>query len=189
MPAPSPQMYDSTDATLQTLPISTGIIAAGTSFGPNTYDVWNDKGGVIGSDPLNNAFLIAQAFDGANWVTSGLPVTDEGWVKVQFNGVKNPGNDATLATQTSGYVPCSSLHPLAFSPLPKNCARILNVRIDVPAGVADVTQNVRLALLYNQTVYPLGLLTSLASGGAVMPDRWDVSLRRLTATVPSGVHH
>jgi hypothetical protein len=180
-------MYDSTDTTLQTVPISTGTIAASTSFGPIAYDVWNDKGSVVGSDTLNDALLIPQAFNGVDWVTSGLPVVDEGWVKVQFAGVKNPGNDSTLATQTSGYVPCSSFHPLPFSPLPKNCARILNVRIDVPAGAADVTQNVRLALRYNQTVYPLGLLTSLASGGAVMPDRFDLTLRRLVATALSGI--
>jgi hypothetical protein len=181
MPAPAPQLYDSTDTTLQTVPISTGTIAAGTSFGPTTYHFWNDKGGSIGADTINDAFLIAQMFNGTDWVTSGPAALDEGWIKARLSGVVNPGNDPAFATQSSGYMPISSFHPLSLDPIPKNCARIIDVKIDVPAGSADVSQNVRLALLYNERVIPLGLLTSLASGGAIIPERWTSSIRRLNA--------
>jgi hypothetical protein len=186
MPAPSPQLYDATDTTLQTVPISTGTIAAGTSYGPITVHLWDDKGGLIGSDTINDAFLIAQYWNGSDWLTSGAPVVDEGWVKARLSGVVNPGNDATLTTQSSGYVPVSAFHPLPLNPIPKNCARIIDVKIEVPAGSTDVTQQVRLALLYNEQVIPLGTFTSLATGGAVIPDRFDASYRRLLASAFAG---
>ena len=99
--APSPKFYDATGTTEISSTISAAV-TAGSSVAAVEYELWNAKGGT--ADTLSNARLRVEEFDGTDWVTSGAPAVDEGWVKVSLTGIHNDG-DANMVPQTTGYVP------------------------------------------------------------------------------------
>src|SRR5688500_15125084 len=105
MPPPSPQFYDATYTTPVSVAIPTGNIAAGTTYGPDTLDIANDKGGVIGSEPLVDANLRAEVDTGAGWVTSGHPALEEAWYHVRFTGTVDDTGDPSMEAQETSFTP------------------------------------------------------------------------------------
>lgn len=174
--APAPRFYDATGTTEISSTISAAV-TAGSSVAAVEYELWNAKAGT--ADTLSNARLRVEEFDGTDWVTSGAPAVDEGWVKVQLTGIHNDG-DADMVPQTTGYVPLGVNRTLLLEDIPQNCARIMNVRIDVPSGQSSSAQEVRLVVLYDESSVVLPFRFSTLSGGGVIPARLDAALRKIT---------
>lgn len=150
----------------------------GTTYGPVTYELWNDLGGPLGATTLKNCRIRPTVFNGASRVSSGYPILDDGWIKIAITGMNNAG-DSTMLAQTTGYVPVTSSNSLLLGDIPKNCARLLSVQIIVPAGVGNSSQELYLELVYDEATAPLSLKTGMVAGAGIVPDWRDASLRRL----------
>lgn len=179
MAAPFPEMYDATDSATVSAPI-TASVNAGNALAAVEYRLWNDKGATHSSTTLNDARLRVVAYDGTNKISSGLPALDEGWVEVRLIGQNTTGDPAMLV-QTSPWTKLGTDRALWLSPIPANCARHFEVKITVPSGAANNVQEIYLELVYDEFSIVLGRHVSLATGGGIIPDRFDVSLRRLTS--------
>ena len=177
--APRPQFFESTYTTQIAAAVSASV-NAGSSVAAVTYVLANDKNGTLGADTLSNARLRVEAFDGANWVTSGLPVVDEGWVKVQVTGTINNTGDANMTPQSSGYISLGTNRTILLEDIPQNCARYLSVKIDVPSGSSTSTPETRLVVVFNESVVVLPFRFGILSGSGVIPARKDASLRKIT---------
>ena len=172
-----PQFYDVTDTTLQTgsLPVSQD---AGTTYGPTTLHLWNDKGALLGATVLRNCRIVPKVFNGVSRVTSGFPVLDESWVKIQLSGMNNTA-DSTMPAQSTGFVPIGANNPLVFKDISVNCARFLDIKIDVPAGAGPLTQDLYLEIVYDEATLALPLKTGQLIGPGVLQDFLDLSAQRL----------
>lgn len=177
--APKPQFYEATYTTQISATVSASV-NAGSTVAAVTYVLANDKGAALGADTLSNARLRVEAYDGADWVTSGLPIVDEGWVKVQLTGTINNAGDANMIAQSTGYVPLGTNRTILLEDIPQNCARYLSVKIDVPAGQSTTTQEVRLVVVFNESVVTLPFRFGIIAGSGVVPARKDASLRKIT---------
>lgn len=177
--APKPQFYEATYTTQISATVSASV-NAGSSVAAVTYVLANDKNAALGADTLSNARLRVEAYDGATWVTSGRPVVDEGWVKVQLTGTINNAGDANMVAQSTGYVPLGTNRTILLEDIPQNCARYLSVKIDVPAGQSTTTQEVRLVVVFNESVVTLPFRFGIIAGSGVIPARKDASLRKIT---------
>ena len=93
--APKPEFYLAGTGTLATQ--VTVTLDAGTAQSPASYDLWNWKG--ASGDPLRNARLRLEVWNGTQWVTSGYPPVDELWGRLAITGSIKTG-DSTMADQT-----------------------------------------------------------------------------------------
>lgn len=174
-----PQFYDATGTTQISATISASV-NAGSSVAAVEYELWNAKGGT--ADTLMNARLRAEAWNGSAWVISGEPCLDEGWIKVQLTGINNTA-DPNMVQQTTGYRPLGTNRTIVLEDIPQNCARIMNVRIDVPAGQSTAAPSTRLVVVHSENSTSLSELDALASGGGVLPERFTPGARKLRAGV------
>ena len=177
MTAPAPQFYDATDTTLQVTGIAISL-EVGTSNGPTTYHLWNDKGGGLNAGTLSNLRIQPMVNDGVNEVFAGFPILDEKWIKVAVSGKNNTG-DSTMEDQTTGFVPVGAGAPLILKNIPKNCARFLDIKIEAPAGASALTQPTFLKCIFDEASIVIPLRLSTISSQGVIPDRLDASARRL----------
>jgi len=172
-----PQFYDSTDVTLQTAAIAVSQ-NSGTTYGPVTFHLWNDKGGSLGATTLKNLRIRPTVSNGVSRVSSGFPIVDESWIQIQVSGLNSVG-DSTMEAQTTGFVPIGANNPLVLKDVPKNCARFLDVKIVVPAGAQNLSQEVYLELIYDESTVVLPLKMGLIFGAGILPDFRDTTARRL----------
>jgi len=172
-----PQFYDSTDTTLQTAAIAVSQ-DSGTTYGPQTFHLWNDKGGALGATTLKKCRIRPVVFNGVSRVASGFPILDESWVQISITGKNNTG-DSTMADQTTGYVPIGANNPLILQDIPKNCARFLGVKIAVPSGAQNLSQELYLELIYDEATLVLPLDVGKLVGWGIAVDWFDPSIRRL----------
>jgi hypothetical protein len=177
MAAPYLVFYESDDVT--PTPAISASKNAGDTIAPVTRHLWNDLGGSHSSTTAKNIRLVAEAFDGVNWVREGEPCLDEGWLQASLVG-QNKTGDATMEDQTSAYIALGSNRALLLKDIPKNCARFVSTQIVIPAGTSTQSPSMRLIAIYDETSTPLGLLTSLATGGGILSDWRDSSTRRLS---------
>jgi hypothetical protein len=177
--APQPQFYDSTDTSQISGTIAANV-NAGATFAAVVYHLWNDKGGSLGATDLTDGHLRAVVKDGSSYVTSGYPALDEAWLQARITGADKTG-DPTMEDQTTAWTPIGANRTLALADIPANCARYIEVKLVVPAGQANVTQELHLEVVYNQTSRALGGGVSLSTGSGVIPDYYDTSRRRLTS--------
>lgn len=179
MAAPFPEFYNSADSAVISSPI-TASVNAGNQLAAVQYNLWNDKGATQSSTTLSRARLRVVAFNGTNKVSSGLPALDEGWPEVRLIG-QNKIGDASMVEQSSPWIPLGTNRTLLLSDIPKNCARHLEFRVNVPGGAANNTQEIYLELVYDETSTPLGEGTSLWTSGGILPAWHDSSKRVLTS--------
>lgn len=178
MPAPAPQFYDATGTNPVSALVSSDI-AAGSTHGPTGYQLWNDKGGALGSDPITNAYLRVELYDGTRWKTSGEPALDEAWFQVSLTGIVSTG-DPTMEAQTTAFIPLGANRHLPLKNIPSDCARTLSLQIVVPAGAQNLSQEVRLVVVFSETSRTLASSVALGTGGGVIPARQDQSNAVLT---------
>lgn len=179
MAAPAIQWYEATDTTLQTAAIASSQ-AAGSTVAAVVYHAWNDKGGSLGSTTVKNARLVAEGFDGTNWVRNGLPWLDEGWLLVSLTGQDNTG-DATMVAQVTAFTPLGTNRTVLLNDIPKNCARYVSAKIIIPGGASTATPDIRLIVVYDETSTPLSYLSSYAEGEGIVPEYRIVTSRKLTS--------
>jgi hypothetical protein len=175
--APQPQFYDSTDTSQISGTIAANV-NAGATFAAVVYHLWNDKGGSLGATDLADGHLRAVVKDGSSYVTSGHPALDEAWLQARVTGADKTG-DSTMEDQAIAWTPIGANRTLALADIPANCARYIEVKIVVPAGQANVTQELHLEVVYNQTSVVLPFRLTVLSGSGIIADRLDTNIRRL----------
>ena len=158
----------------------TVTVDAGNSSATAAYDLWNDKGAAHGdATTMTGIRLVAEAWDGTAWVTSGLPCLDERWMRVRVSDIDKTG-DSTMTEQTTGYVPVGAGSSLVLGDIPKNCSRELTVYVDVPAGASAGGSLPRLKLVYEEAAESTGAHQTVGSGAGVIPDWLLDGVRRIT---------
>ncbi len=187
------KFYDSTNATVN--PTLTFAPENGTPSAAQILHLWNDKGDVIGADTAEDVLVGAlSGVAGSGSYSAQGTLAANRYVEVQAYDVTGTG----IVVQTSPYTPVGKGAFLSLRPIPKNCARYLRVRVNVPGGAGVVAEDVLLVPYYNGVAAPLedghyegggqGVLagvgdasyTAILSGGAITAngspdDKVDVS--------------
>jgi len=163
------QLWNAAKSAQITAPIATGDIDAGTTYGPVEYWVYNDLGGAsVDTTTAHNVRLQPAASDGVSRVFGGLPSLDQRWMQIAVIDADNTG-DSTMESQITGYVAIGAGYPLLLRDIPKNCGRKIRLRIVVPAGADNGSENVFLLPFVDDSSVPAPLALGLVSGDGVAP--------------------
>lgn len=172
----SPKIFESDDSTPAAAWAPT--VGKGETSATQTKHVWNDIGGVLGSDTLTGAHIHVKAWDGAKWVSSGVPCLDERWIRARIVGYDATG-DADFAPANTGTKPLGTAATLRIPDIPANCAVYVEFYLVTPGDASDDTVQLRFAVRWNQNTVALAQGVGLVSGGGVLPGYRDASVRRL----------
>lgn len=135
MAAPAIQLYDATDTTVITS-LAFGTVAPGTPTAAQPVNVWNDNGGVLGSDDANGVIVRVLARvtgSGAAPVASGLEILDRNGVEVRVVGVSSGVNGSTTPWQAAG----ATAFPVLPN-IPSDEKVELEVRCNLPVAAEGV---------------------------------------------------
>lgn len=155
-------------------------IDGGTVETLDLWHLWNDLGGAFGDTVTASGIVVsAKVDDGNGEHTSGFPILDERWIGVQVTDLDNTG-DSTMEAQTTPVVRIGAGASLVLKPIPKNCARYLQVTVSPPPGCANATYETFLEITVGDSSIVLPIRIGVVSGGGVIPDWQDASARRLT---------
>lgn len=144
------KFYDDTDATVN--PVLTFAPENGTPSTPQVLHLWNDKGAVADSDTAEDVLvgLLSGVSGSGSYSAQGVLAANR-YVEVQAYDVTGTG----IVVQSTPYTPVGKGAFLSLRPIPKNCARYLRVRLNVPGGVGVIAEDVILVAYVNGVSVPL----------------------------------
>lgn len=151
MPNPNLVFYNSADTTAN--PTLTFAPENGTPSAEQTLHLWNDKGGVAGSDTAEDVLIGAlSGVSGSGSYSAEGTLAANRLIEVRLVGVNGTGIVAHLTPWT----PVGKGAFLSARPIPSNCDRYVEVRTNVPGGFGVVAEDVILVPYYNGISVPLG---------------------------------
>lgn len=145
-------LYDNTDTTPNPTLSFTGVVN-GTPSAAQTLHLHNDKGDVIGADPATDVLVTAlSGAAGSGTFSQNHALALNRWIEVRAVGVAGTGIEA----QTTPWTPVGANATLSLKTIPKNCARYLEVRVNIPAGAGTQAGDVIVRAWDEGTVVALG---------------------------------
>lgn len=127
------QLYDSTDSSLNPT-LSFTAVQNGTPSAAQTLHLWNDFGLVLSADDAEDVLIWALSSEsGAGEHSAEHELAANRWIEVRAVGVTGTGIEA----QTTAWTPIGKAATLSLRTIPANCARYLEVRINIPAGAGS----------------------------------------------------
>ena len=104
------------------------------------------------------------------WVSSGVPPTDELWARLRLTG-QEPGTAGVPPAEVTDWLPLGAWRALPIRTLPAGGIRHGEFKLRPPATAASLTWSFRLAVLAAEHAYPVppgtrqGILTGLGDRG------------------------
>lgn len=145
------QWYDSTDSTAN--PTLTFSATAGTPTAAQVVRLWNDFGGVLGAATATDVMVTAYSRStGSGNYTWDHPAAALRWVEVR--AVSSAGDG--IIDQVTPWTPIGKGAVLSLLPIPGNCVRQLEVRLNVPVGAGTVSVQVLLRAYAQAVSLPCG---------------------------------
>lgn len=124
------KLYDSTDTT-ENPTLSFTTVLNGTPSAAQTLHLWNDKGLVLNADTAEDVKVTAYSgASGSGLYSQEHALAANRWIEIRAVGVTGTG----IGAQTTPWTPIGKGADLALASIPKNAARYLEVRVNVPAG-------------------------------------------------------
>ena len=172
-----PVLYESDDVT----PFADRTITVDPGANSDVWEahLWNDIGSAHGdADTIHNPRIRVQAWDGAKYVSSGLPVLDALYGRVTVIGVDNAG-DSTFPDYQTDSIPVGASSDVPLPDIPKGCAVKFQFQLKVPGDAAGGSVQLRLRGVYDVSVMPLSRRVTAGGGDGVFPSARDAGLRRI----------
>lgn len=172
-----PEIYESGGASLA-LPWNL-TQGEGTTSATKTYEVWNDKGGTHGdAETLEGASLKVTVDDGVLVLDNGVPLLDDLMLRGTVTGVIKTG-DPTMPDYISGTVPMGTGQRLLLPDIPKNCAVIVTLKFQIPAGVSPDAVDFSIIPVFDEFSAPIGGSVGELFGSGVIPGYREPGRRRI----------
>ncbi len=175
----NPELLNSTDTATVDLDVTAD---AGTPSAPIEIHFWNDHGlADPGTTTMRNPRLVYEVSEdgGATWLSSGHPVLDRLFARIEITGQDKTG-DAAMAEQVEPPRAIGTNSPILLKDIPPNTARFLSFYIDAPTSALDANIKHRLIVDWDSDAAPVARRAGLVSGGGVIADRLAASgLRRM----------
>lgn len=154
------QWYDDTDTTEQ--PTLSFAPVNGTPTAAQEVHLWNDIGGALGATDSLEILLTAYSRNtGSGSYSQDDDVALNGWVEVRLIDVAGTG----IVAQTTSWTAIGRNRFLAVRPIPAECARHLEVRLNIPAGVGTQAKQVRLRMIEGSRAFATAM--GLRAGGVM----------------------
>lgn len=146
------QLYDDTDSTLNPS-LSFLAVQNGTPSTEQTLHLYNDKDSSLGADDANDVLVTAlSGTAGSGLYSQEHALAANRWIEVRAVDVAGTG----ISVQTTPWTPIGKNASLALYPIPRDCARYLEVRVNVPAGAGSQAGDVLIRASDGAVVVTLG---------------------------------
>lgn len=151
MAAANPELYEDGGGSLLGA-FSFGTVPAGTAGTAVVAEVWNAKADPTADTATGVALVVHEATPGlSDWNQRGR-ATMERWVEFRLVGVIGE-----VPAQLTAWTPTGTGRPFLLNQIPADSARIVEMRLVVPAGVETEDRDYSVSIVYDQPAVALGI--------------------------------